>query len=118
MAIKRQYLMMKLKNRLYFFIRPFIYINKIMTLKYKIVYLYSKIYLNPIKVVYMAHNIRETLVALRKDRRIKQSSVANHIGITRSSLSRYESGHTEMTFDKIELYASFLGFEIRLLLKG
>jgi transcriptional regulator with XRE-family HTH domain len=61
--------------------------------------------------------IRKTLVEQRKARRIKQNAVAKFINISNVALSRYEKGYTNMSMDKIEKYADYLGLEIKLLLK-
>jgi transcriptional regulator with XRE-family HTH domain len=61
--------------------------------------------------------IRKTLVEQRKAKRIKQNAVAKFINISNVALSRYEKGYTNMSMDKIEKYADYLGLEIKLLLK-
>ena len=62
-------------------------------------------------------DLRKVLVEQRKERRIKQSDVAKHIGISNVALSRYETGRTEMSHDKIDKYVDYLGLEIRILVK-
>jgi transcriptional regulator with XRE-family HTH domain len=61
--------------------------------------------------------IRKTLVEQRKARRIKQNAVAKFINISNVALSRYERGHTDMSMDKIEKYAEYLGLELFFILK-
>jgi transcriptional regulator with XRE-family HTH domain len=61
--------------------------------------------------------IRKTLIEQRKAKRIKQNAVAKFINISNVALSRYEKGYTNMSMDKIEKYADYLGLEIKLLLK-
>jgi transcriptional regulator with XRE-family HTH domain len=61
--------------------------------------------------------VRDKLIAVRKSKKIKQNSIAEHIGITKSALSRYETGKTVMGFNKVQKYAEYLDLEIRLLIK-
>jgi transcriptional regulator with XRE-family HTH domain len=61
--------------------------------------------------------IRKKLVEQRKAKRIKQTEVAQAIGISNVALSRYETGRTDMSMDKIEKYVEYLGLEIKLLIK-
>lgn len=64
-----------------------------------------------------SNDIRIALVKERKAKRIKQTVVSKHIGITPASLSRYESGRTEMGLDKVLRYADSLGLKFQLVLK-
>ena len=61
--------------------------------------------------------IRDKLISARKSRKIKQITIADHIGITKSALSRYETGKTAMGFNKVQKYAEYLDLEVRLLIK-
>lgn len=65
----------------------------------------------------MCNNIRNLLVNQRKERKIKQKDVAEFIGITPVSLSRYENGITTMKIKYIEKYAEYLGLEFKLFLR-
>jgi len=62
-------------------------------------------------------NIRESLSELRKTKEIKQKDIADSIGVERSKLSRFEKGEVNIPIEKIELYAEYLGMELRLLIK-
>jgi transcriptional regulator with XRE-family HTH domain len=61
--------------------------------------------------------IIEQLVEERRAKKIKQSEVAYHLGITRSKMSRFERGFDKETNHIIDNYAEYLGYEIRLLKK-
>lgn len=61
--------------------------------------------------------VRDKLISVRKSRKIKQIAVADYIGMTKSALSRYETGKTAMGFNRVQKYAEYLDLEIRLLIK-
>jgi transcriptional regulator with XRE-family HTH domain len=56
---------------------------------------------------------RKMLVGYRKMIHMKQGKVAEAIGITRTSLSRYERGETALTFENTKAYARAMGLEIK-----
>ena len=62
-------------------------------------------------------SIREYIVELRKNQKVRQNKVASHLGVSRYTLNRFEKGKVELKLDKLQLYADYLGYEIRLLKK-
>ena len=61
--------------------------------------------------------ILESLVQIRKDKRVQQKQMLKHLGINPLTMSYYESGKRKMPFAVMEKYAEFFGYEIRLLKK-
>lgn len=57
------------------------------------------------------------LVRDRKERKIKLTDVSVEIGINKSGLWRMESGKSIPNLSYIEKYASFLGYELKLIKK-
>lgn len=53
----------------------------------------------------------------RKNQKITQNRIAKHIDVSKYTLSRFETGKVDLKFEKVRLYADYLGFEIRLLKK-
>jgi transcriptional regulator with XRE-family HTH domain len=62
-------------------------------------------------------DILMSLIQIRKDRKTEQKITALYLGITQTTLSRYENGIREMPWKLIIKYAEYLGYEIRLLKK-
>lgn len=62
-------------------------------------------------------DIIESLVQVRKEKKITQIDIANNLGVTKTTMCRYESGKREMPFSIVREYADCLGYEIRLLKK-
>ena len=62
-------------------------------------------------------DILTSLIQIRKDQKIDQKSMLMRLGITSTTLSRYESKTREMPFNILKKYADCLGYEIRLLKK-
>lgn len=62
-------------------------------------------------------DIRETLVKLRKQQKIKIKDVSENIGVSSVTLSRFENNKTELKFTSIQKYIEYLGYEIKLMLK-
>ncbi len=62
-------------------------------------------------------SILNDLIQIRKEKKVRQYNVANHIKVTSVTLSRYEKGTRKMTFDNVCEYADYLGYELRLLKK-
>ncbi len=62
-------------------------------------------------------DIIDNLVQIRKDKRIFQKSINQHLGINGTTLSRYESKKRRIPFDVVIKYADYLGYELRLLKK-
>ena len=60
---------------------------------------------------------RNNLFELRKAKKVKQKDIADYIGVDRGQLSKYERGVANIPIEKIELYAEYLGMELRLLIK-
>lgn len=53
----------------------------------------------------------------RKLQKVSQQEIANVIGVSKSIISRLESGKSIPNYNFIEQYANKLGYEIRLLKK-
>lgn len=53
----------------------------------------------------------------RKQRGIEQKHIVLRLGVTGTTLSRYEQGKREMPFKVLRKYAEYLGFEIKLMVK-
>lgn len=62
-------------------------------------------------------DILDSLIQIRKDKKIDQKHMLIRLGITATTLSRYESKKRDMPFDIMVKYADYLGYEIRLLKK-
>ena len=60
--------------------------------------------------------IPETLTELRKIKKLTRASVAKSIGVTRTTLWRWEKGSTIPTLDYAEKWANALDFELSLTL--
>ena len=56
--------------------------------------------------------IGEILRFLRKSKKLKQSEVAKEINLAISTISGYETGYSEPTFDTIEKLANIYGYDI------
>lgn len=56
--------------------------------------------------------IGEILKFLRKSKKLKQSEVAKEINLAISTISGYETGYSEPTFDTIEKLANIYGYDI------
>lgn len=59
----------------------------------------------------------DQLIEIRKLKKTKQVDVAYYIGVSKTTMSRFESGKYEMSTKKLEKYAEYLEYEIRLLKK-
>lgn len=60
-------------------------------------------------------SIRNDLKEIRKKSGIRISRLAKNIRTTPASISRYENGKTDMLGEKLESYARYLGYEIRII---
>lgn len=54
-------------------------------------------------------NLSENLIRFRKERKLTQSDVAQHLGITKASVSKWETGQTMPDVALLPLIASFYG---------
>ena len=57
------------------------------------------------------------LIQQRKLRYISQEKLADYLGITLTTLSRYENGKREIPFNLVVKYADYVGFELKFTLK-
>jgi len=55
------------------------------------------------------------LTQIRKEKKIKQGEMANHLGIDQSTLCRYEKGKRYIPFFMVEKYAEYLEYELKIL---
>jgi len=62
-------------------------------------------------------DIFDSLIQIRKDKKVSQVELAKSIGVTRTTLSRYESKQRVISLDLTKEYAEYFGYEIRLLKK-
>lgn len=62
-------------------------------------------------------DILDTLIRQRKLEKVDQKHLKRCLGITGTTLSRYESKKRKMPFDILVKYAEYFGYEIRLLKK-
>ena len=60
---------------------------------------------------------RKVLLGQRKMKKISQKSMAEKIGLTPTTLSRYENGKTELRFENLKRYAEELGLEVTFIIK-
>lgn len=58
------------------------------------------------------------LVEIRKKMKIKQVDIAKHLGVTKSTLSRYENGTRDISSELQDKYAKYIGIQILLILNG
>lgn len=56
------------------------------------------------------------LIALRKDKKIKQGDMASYLGITQTTLCRYEKCKQDMPLFMAEKYAQYVGVELKILI--
>lgn len=59
----------------------------------------------------------DKLIQIRKDRKIDQKFLLKHLGISATTMSRYESKKREMPFSIMIKYADYLGYEFKLMVK-
>ena len=57
------------------------------------------------------------LIETRKMRYISQSIMAGRLGITLTTMHRYEAKEREISFKLLESYANEVGFELKLMVK-
>lgn len=62
-------------------------------------------------------DILDSLIQIRKDKKVYQNDLLNHFGVNGTTLSKYESKKREMPFKVMKKYAEYFGYEIRLLKK-
>lgn len=60
------------------------------------------------------NKVLKELRKIRKEKGIKQKAAAKSLGITPTTLSRYETGQREMGSDLLERYAILLGHKQKL----
>lgn len=58
-----------------------------------------------------------SLIQIRKDRKTGLKQLAGKLGITSTTLGRYESGKRKMPIDILVKYAEYFDYEVRLLKK-
>lgn len=56
--------------------------------------------------------IGKILRTMRRNKKLKQSDLTKITGIPQNTLSQYETGHVQPTFETIEKIANACGFEI------
>jgi transcriptional regulator with XRE-family HTH domain len=61
--------------------------------------------------------ILASLIQIRRMKSVFQKDLLSDLGVTATTLSRYESGKRKMPHDMLEKYADSLGYELRLMLK-
>ena len=61
--------------------------------------------------------ILKKLIQIRKEKGIDQKSMLHVLGITHTTLSRYESYKRKIPLDVLIKYADYLGYELKLLIK-
>lgn len=59
----------------------------------------------------------DLLITQRKKQKVKQIEIARHLGITKTTMSKYESKDRKISAEHQDQYAEYLGFEIRIQLK-
>jgi len=62
-------------------------------------------------------SIIEFLIEQRKQKKITQKTMSKHLGCTHAALNRYEKEKRKISFELIQLYAEYLGFELKLMAK-
>lgn len=60
----------------------------------------------------------KTLKVLREQKGVKQSDVAKHLGIDRSTYAKYESGASEPNLEMINMMAEYYGVSLNYILTG
>ena len=61
--------------------------------------------------------ILDSLIQIRKEKKIDQKDILHDLGVNATTLSRYESKKREMPLKVLIRYANRLGYELRLLKK-
>lgn len=59
----------------------------------------------------------DKLIELRKRLNVKQKEIAIHLGVTKSTMSKYESGKRDISAKNQDKYAEYLGIELTIILK-
>jgi transcriptional regulator with XRE-family HTH domain len=59
----------------------------------------------------------DKLVELRNRSSISQKAMASYLGLTNSTMNRYENGNRSISAKLQDQYASKLGFELKLMVK-
>lgn len=62
-------------------------------------------------------DIFQKLVQIRKEKKRGQKELAYHLGITTTTINRYERGKRKIPYDLMCKYAEFLEMDIRILIK-
>lgn len=62
-------------------------------------------------------DIFDTLIQIRKEKKVRQEALSGHLGVTATTLSRYESKQRTIPYDLLIAYAEHLGYEVRILKK-
>lgn len=56
--------------------------------------------------------IREAILKAMETRKVSQTELAEHLGMSRSSMNNYLAGRRKMSIENIEKALSFLGLKI------
>jgi transcriptional regulator with XRE-family HTH domain len=59
----------------------------------------------------------EKLVEQRRKSEISQKSMAKKLGLTNSTMNRYEKGNRGISAELQDKYAEYLGYELKLMVK-
>jgi len=59
--------------------------------------------------------MREFLIKKRKEQKLTQVDIAKKLGISRTTLYRYEIGKNQLNFEKINEYFKILGYSLQAL---
>jgi transcriptional regulator with XRE-family HTH domain len=62
-------------------------------------------------------DIKEFVILNRKERGIKASVISRNTGITKCTISRFETGKNDMKLSDFIKYAEYLGYELKLMVK-
>lgn len=62
-------------------------------------------------------DILDSLIQIRKDKKVYQNDLLSYLGVNGTTLSKYESKKRAMPFKVLIKYAEYFGYEIRLLKK-
>jgi len=62
-------------------------------------------------------DIIKRLTQERQMRHISQSAIADKLGLTITTIHRYETGQREISLNLAGKYANFVGFELKLIAK-
>jgi transcriptional regulator with XRE-family HTH domain len=61
--------------------------------------------------------IFDKLIQIRKEKRVSQGNMAYKLGITSTTLNRYEKGNRKISAELMLEYAIVLGYELKLMVR-